>query len=48
MMAENNMSADHVEGSGKRGQVLKEDVMKAVTAPSACACCCCTGAIIRG
>lgn len=26
-MAENDLSADQVEGSGKRGQILKEDVM---------------------
>lgn len=30
MMAENNLSADQVDGSGKRGQVLKEDVMTAL------------------
>jgi 2-oxoglutarate dehydrogenase E2 component (dihydrolipoamide succinyltransferase) len=30
MMAENNLSADQVAGSGKRGQVLKEDVIKAI------------------
>lgn len=30
MMAENNLSADQVDGSGKRGQVLKEDVMAAL------------------
>ncbi len=36
MMKENNVSADQVEGSGKRGQVLKGDVMAAITkgAPS--------------
>ena len=31
MLAENNLSADQVEGSGKRGQVLKGDVIAAVT-----------------
>jgi 2-oxoglutarate dehydrogenase E2 component (dihydrolipoamide succinyltransferase) len=31
MLAENNMSADQVDGSGKRGQVLKGDVIAAVT-----------------
>lgn len=30
MMAEHNLSADQVDGSGKRGQVLKEDVMAAL------------------
>ncbi|MHA7971398.1 2-oxoglutarate dehydrogenase complex dihydrolipoyllysine-residue succinyltransferase [Rhizobium sp. CAU 1783] len=30
MLAENNLSADQVEGSGKRGQVLKGDVIAAV------------------
>ena len=30
MMAEKNVSADQVEGSGKRGQILKEDVMAAI------------------
>jgi 2-oxoglutarate dehydrogenase E2 component (dihydrolipoamide succinyltransferase) len=30
MMAENNLSADQVSGSGKRGQVLKEDVIDAI------------------
>ncbi len=30
MMAENNISADGVEGSGKRGQVLKGDVIAAI------------------
>ncbi|MCT8972456.1 2-oxoglutarate dehydrogenase complex dihydrolipoyllysine-residue succinyltransferase [Microbaculum marinisediminis] len=37
MLAEKGMSADQVSGSGKRGQVLKEDVLKAletgITAP---------------
>ena len=39
LLAENNLSADQVEGSGKRGQVLKGDVIaavaKAATAPAA-------------
>ncbi|ANH05847.1 2-oxoglutarate dehydrogenase complex dihydrolipoyllysine-residue succinyltransferase [Shinella sp. HZN7] len=30
MLAENNLSADQVDGSGKRGQVLKGDVIAAV------------------
>ncbi|MFN4274026.1 MAG: 2-oxoglutarate dehydrogenase complex dihydrolipoyllysine-residue succinyltransferase [Aliihoeflea sp.] len=30
MMAEKDVSADQVEGSGKRGQILKEDVIAAV------------------
>jgi 2-oxoglutarate dehydrogenase E2 component (dihydrolipoamide succinyltransferase) len=30
MMAEKGISADQLEGSGKRGQILKEDVMAAV------------------
>ncbi|WP_395516356.1 2-oxoglutarate dehydrogenase complex dihydrolipoyllysine-residue succinyltransferase [Pseudorhizobium flavum] len=30
MLSENNLSADQVEGSGKRGQVLKGDVIAAV------------------
>ena len=30
MMEEKGMSADQVDGSGKRGQVLKEDVLKAI------------------
>ncbi|WP_299476412.1 2-oxoglutarate dehydrogenase complex dihydrolipoyllysine-residue succinyltransferase [uncultured Roseibium sp.] len=32
MMAESNLSADQVAGSGKRGQVLKEDVIGAIAA----------------
>lgn len=39
LMTENNLSADQVEGSGKRGQVLKGDVLgalaKGVSAPAA-------------
>jgi 2-oxoglutarate dehydrogenase E2 component (dihydrolipoamide succinyltransferase) len=31
MMAENNISADQVDGSGKRGQVLKGDVIAAIS-----------------
>jgi len=30
MLAENNLSADQVDGSGKRGQVLKGDVLAAI------------------
>ena len=33
MMAEKGIDAASVEGSGKRGQILKEDVMKAGSAP---------------
>ncbi len=35
MLAENNLSADQVEGSGKRGQVLKGDVIAAVAKAAA-------------
>ncbi|MBX5158378.1 MULTISPECIES: 2-oxoglutarate dehydrogenase complex dihydrolipoyllysine-residue succinyltransferase [unclassified Rhizobium] len=39
MLAENNISADQVDGSGKRGQVLKGDVIaavaKGISAPAA-------------
>jgi 2-oxoglutarate dehydrogenase E2 component (dihydrolipoamide succinyltransferase) len=31
MLAENNLSADQVSGSGKRGQVLKGDVLDAIS-----------------
>jgi 2-oxoglutarate dehydrogenase E2 component (dihydrolipoamide succinyltransferase) len=34
MMAENNISADSVQGSGKRGQVLKGDVINAIANPA--------------
>ncbi|KAB2705461.1 MULTISPECIES: 2-oxoglutarate dehydrogenase complex dihydrolipoyllysine-residue succinyltransferase [Brucella] len=42
LLAENNLSADQVDGSGKRGQVLKGDVLDAIakgvsTAPAAAA-----------
>ncbi|MCD2175466.1 2-oxoglutarate dehydrogenase complex dihydrolipoyllysine-residue succinyltransferase [Rhizobium sp. C4] len=41
LMAENNVSAEQVDGSGKRGQVLKGDVLaaiaKGVSAPAAAA-----------
>lgn len=41
LMTENNISADQVEGSGKRGQVLKGDVLdaiaKGISAPAAAA-----------
>ena len=41
MLAENNLSAEQVDGSGKRGQVLKGDVIaavaKAAAAPAAAA-----------
>ncbi|TRD23558.1 2-oxoglutarate dehydrogenase complex dihydrolipoyllysine-residue succinyltransferase [Palleronia caenipelagi] len=35
MMAEKGLSADQVQGSGKDGRIMKEDVMKAVSAASA-------------
>ncbi len=39
LLAENNLSADQVDGSGKRGQVLKGDVLaavaKGISAPAA-------------
>lgn len=35
MMAEKGIDAGSVDGSGKRGQILKEDVMKAGSAPKA-------------
>ena len=39
LLSENNLSADQVDGSGKRGQVLKRDVLaavaKGVSAPAA-------------
>lgn len=35
MMAEKNIDASTVSGSGKRGQILKEDVMQAGSAPAA-------------
>lgn len=41
MLAENNLSADQIDGSGKRGQVLKGDVIaavaKGIAAPAAAA-----------
>lgn len=35
MMAEHNMGADQVTGSGKDGRVMKEDVLNALAAPKA-------------
>jgi 2-oxoglutarate dehydrogenase E2 component (dihydrolipoamide succinyltransferase) len=35
MMADNNIAAGSVDGSGKRGQVLKEDVLAAIAKPAA-------------
>jgi len=35
MLAENNLSADQIDGSGKRGQVLKGDVIAAVAKAAA-------------
>jgi 2-oxoglutarate dehydrogenase E2 component (dihydrolipoamide succinyltransferase) len=35
MMAENNLSPDAVTGTGKDGRIMKEDVQKALAAPSA-------------
>ena len=37
MMAENNLSADQVTGTGKDGRVMKEDVQKALATPAAAA-----------
>ncbi|MEL6644478.1 MAG: 2-oxoglutarate dehydrogenase complex dihydrolipoyllysine-residue succinyltransferase [Pseudomonadota bacterium] len=37
MMAEHNLSADHVTGTGKDGRVMKEDVQKALAAGTAVA-----------
>jgi 2-oxoglutarate dehydrogenase E2 component (dihydrolipoamide succinyltransferase) len=34
LMAENNISPEQIEGSGKRGQILKEDVLAAVAKPA--------------
>jgi 2-oxoglutarate dehydrogenase E2 component (dihydrolipoamide succinyltransferase) len=35
LMAENNVTADDVQGSGKAGQILKEDVLAAISRPAA-------------
>ncbi|MGV3549158.1 2-oxoglutarate dehydrogenase complex dihydrolipoyllysine-residue succinyltransferase [Rhizobium sp.] len=35
LMADNNVAAADVDGSGKRGQVLKEDVLAAIAKPAA-------------
>jgi 2-oxoglutarate dehydrogenase E2 component (dihydrolipoamide succinyltransferase) len=35
LMAESGLGADQVEGSGRRGQVLKEDVLRALERPAA-------------
>jgi 2-oxoglutarate dehydrogenase E2 component (dihydrolipoamide succinyltransferase) len=35
LMAESNIAAEQVQGSGKRGQVLKGDVLAAISAPAA-------------
>ncbi len=37
LMAENNMSADQVTGTGRDGRVMKEDVQAAMAAPTAAA-----------
>ncbi|HEY8593879.1 MAG TPA: 2-oxoglutarate dehydrogenase complex dihydrolipoyllysine-residue succinyltransferase [Devosiaceae bacterium] len=37
LMAEKGMAPENVEGSGKRGQVLKEDVLAALSKPAAAA-----------
>ena len=37
LMADSNIAAADVEGSGKRGQVLKEDVLAAIAKPAAAA-----------
>ncbi|WP_017966259.1 2-oxoglutarate dehydrogenase complex dihydrolipoyllysine-residue succinyltransferase [Rhizobium leguminosarum] len=50
MLAENNLSADQIDGSGKRGQVLKGDVIaavaKGISAPAAAPAA--TPAAVRG
>lgn len=35
LMAENNLSADQVTGSGKDGRIMKEDVLKTLATPAA-------------
>ena len=37
LLAENNLSADQISGSGKRGQVLKGDVLAAIAKGAAVA-----------
>jgi len=48
MMAENNLSADQVTGSGKRGQVLKEDVINALASGATAAAAAPAPAVARG
>ncbi|MCK7613394.1 2-oxoglutarate dehydrogenase complex dihydrolipoyllysine-residue succinyltransferase [Roseibium sediminicola] len=48
MMAENNLSADQVAGSGKRGQVLKEDVINAIASGATAAAAPAPAAVARG
>jgi len=48
MMAENNLSADQVAGSGKRGQVLKEDVINALASGATAAAAAPAPAVARG
>jgi 2-oxoglutarate dehydrogenase E2 component (dihydrolipoamide succinyltransferase) len=48
MMAENNLSADQVSGSGKRGQVLKEDVINALSSGATSASAPAPAAVARG
>ncbi|WP_422374331.1 2-oxoglutarate dehydrogenase complex dihydrolipoyllysine-residue succinyltransferase [Roseibium sp.] len=48
MMAENNLSADQVAGSGKRGQVLKEDVINAIASGATASAAPAPAAIPRG
>jgi 2-oxoglutarate dehydrogenase E2 component (dihydrolipoamide succinyltransferase) len=37
MMAENNLTSESVDGSGRRGQILKEDVVSSLETPAAAA-----------
>jgi len=48
MMAEKNLSADQVAGSGKRGQVLKEDVINALSSGATSAAAPAPAAVPRG
>ncbi|MEP4272770.1 MAG: 2-oxoglutarate dehydrogenase complex dihydrolipoyllysine-residue succinyltransferase, partial [Roseibium sp.] len=48
MMAENNLSADQVSGTGKRDQVLKEDVINALASGATSAAAPAPAAIPRG
>ncbi|MES0883250.1 2-oxoglutarate dehydrogenase complex dihydrolipoyllysine-residue succinyltransferase [Roseibium sp. SCP14] len=48
MMAEHNLAADQVAGSGKRGQVLKEDVINAIASGATAAAAPAPAQIARG